>query len=332
MILITGGGSGGHLAIAKAVLEECHKKNLKCIYVGSNNRHDKLWFENEDKFEEKYFLNATGFVDKKGIKKLFVLFKLISTIIECIKIIKKHKVTKVFSVGGYSSVSAGVASVLCFKPLYIHEQNSVFGLANKILSKFAKRTFCSFIEPYDAYPIQEKFFSDNVKLNLKKIMFIGGSNGASFINDLALNIAPILEQNEISIIHQCGDKDFIKCKEWYENHNIKAEVFAFSNDIDKYLKTADLCIARAGASTIFECLASNMPCIFIPYIYAYKNHQYYNAKFLEEKNLAYLVEQKDVNKNAILELIFSINIKELSLKLSHIEKINGAKEIVKVLA
>ena len=332
MILITGGGSGGHLAIAKAVLQKCHEKNIKCIYVGSDNHHDKLWFENEDMFEEKYFLKATGYVDKKGIKKLFVLLGLIKTIIASIKIIKKHKVTKVFSVGGYSSVSAGVASILCFKPLYIHEQNSVFGLANKILSKFAKRTFCSFKAPYDPYPIQEKFFDSNTRTSLKKIFFMGGSNGASFINELALNMAPTLEKNNISIIHQCGDKDFRKCKQWYEEQGIKAEVFSFSNNIDEYLKNTDLCIARAGASTMFECVASNVPCIFIPYLYAYKNHQYFNAKFLKDKNLAYLIEQNNANKDNVLELVFSINIKEMSLKLNLIEKINGADKIVEVLA
>lgn len=332
MVLITGGGSGGHLAIAKAVLQKCHEKNIKCIYVGSDNYHDKLWFENEKMFEEKYFLKATGYVDKKGFKKILVLIMLIKTIFLSIKIIKKHNVKKVFSVGGYSSVSAGIAGVLCFKPLYIHEQNSVFGLANKILSKFAKRTFCSFVEPYDPYPVQEKFFDNKTRNHFKKIMFIGGSNGANFINELALNIAHTLRQNDIEIIHQCGDKDFIKCKEWYEQNDIKAEVFAFSNEIDKYLKETDLCIARAGASTMFECIASNVPCIFIPYIYAYKNHQYYNAKFLSDKNLAYLVEQKNANIDDILKMIFSINIKEISLRLSHIEKINGAENIAKVLA
>lgn len=120
MIAITGGGTGGHLAIARALKDELNNRNIKPIYIGSQSGQDKSWFENDTGFEKTYFLNSSGVVNKKGIKKIAVLFEILKSAFYCKKLFKKHNIKAIFCVGGYSAAPASFASILSFLPLYIH--------------------------------------------------------------------------------------------------------------------------------------------------------------------------------------------------------------------
>ena len=144
MVAITGGGTGGHLAIANALKEELNARGLKPIYIGSQNGQDKAWFEDDNGFDQTYFLDSKGVVNKRGIKKLLVLKDIISSAFTCRGIFKKHKVKAVFCVGGYSAAPASFASILSRTPIYIHEQNAVIGTLNKLLKPFSKEFFSSY--------------------------------------------------------------------------------------------------------------------------------------------------------------------------------------------
>ena len=156
-IAITGGGTGGHLKIAKVIKEELNKRGIKPIYIGSTSGADKEWFENDSGFEEKYFLHSGGVVDKKGLKKIVSLGTIIKLSFQAKKILKSHNIKAVFSVGGYSAAPASFAAVLTNTPLFIHEQNAHIGSLNKFLKPFSKRFFNTFLynEPY---PVDEIFF------------------------------------------------------------------------------------------------------------------------------------------------------------------------------
>jgi len=334
MIAITGGGTGGHLAIANALKEELNSRGLKPIFIGSKNGQDKSWFENDNGFKKTYFLDSKGVVNKKGIKKLFVLKDILSSAFTCRDIFKTHNVKAVFCVGGYSAAPAAFAAILTRTPLYIHEQNAVIGTLNKLLKPFAKEFFSSYDEnsKVKEYPISDKFFeSRRVRKELKTIIFLGGSQGANFINRLAMNVTPKLIANGIHIIHQTGKKDYSTCKEFYEKNSLHVECFDFSKDILKKLNKADFAISRAGASTLWELSANGLPALFIPYPYAAKNHQYFNAKILVDKNAALLKIENDLEDKVLLTVIKEVNLEEISKKLSAIITKNGIKTIADML-
>jgi len=333
MIAITGGGTGGHLTIAKAIKEELNKRGIKPIFIGSEKGQDRLWFENDEGFSEKYFFKTSGIVNKKGFQKISSLKTILFYSTQCKEIFEKHSIEKIFSVGGYSASAASIASVIYRKKLFLHEQNSVTGKLNKILKPFCEEFFCSFDEnsPVKDYPVNEIFFKNaRVRKEIKTIIFLGGSQGASAINRFALSIAHDLSSRNIKIIHQCGKKDFETVKNFYKKNSIPAICFDFSKELHDYIKQADFAVSRAGASTLFELVSSALPTLFIPYPYAAKDHQYYNALFLKKRNLAFLEREEDLKKETLLNILEK-EIQPVSEKLMKLIKPNGAKKIVDII-
>ncbi|WP_096025183.1 undecaprenyldiphospho-muramoylpentapeptide beta-N-acetylglucosaminyltransferase [Campylobacter lanienae] len=329
MIAITGGGTGGHLAIAKAFANELNSRGIKAIFIGSSSGQDKMWFENSDIFEATYFLNSSGVVNKRGFGRLKSLINILNLAFKCKRIFKFHKVSSVISVGGYSAAPAAFGAIIWGKKLYIHEQNAVIGRLNLILKPFAREFFSSYFEPKFDYPVDEKFFKiSRIRKNLNTILFLGGSQGANFINNLALNLAKDLDKNGIKIIHQCGQKDYETIVEKYKELNIKAEIFAFSKDIDLFMSRADFCISRAGASTIWELCAASLPTLFIPFPYAANNHQFYNAKFLNDQNAAMVLKENEIDNKNLLNIIYNLNLEDVSQKLINLLNKNGSKVII----
>lgn len=331
MIAITGGGTGGHLVIAKAIKEELNKRGIKPIYIGSTRGQDKAWFEKDEGFTHTYFLPSQGVVNKSGIHKIVALIDIIKSSFTCRAIFKRHHINKVFSVGGYSAAPASLSAILSRIPLYIHEQNAIKGKLNTLLKPFSKAFFSSYEQnaTHTNYPIGEAFFQVQRKReNLKTIIFLGGSQGAHFINQLALDLALELKENNISIIHQTGKKEFDAIKQFYRENDIHADVFDFSSEIATKLEKADFAISRSGASTLWELCAACVPSLFIPFPHAAANHQLFNAKDLADKGLALIEEEKYLDKKNILQKINNINLQEVSQNLIHSIQNGGAKEIV----
>lgn len=331
MIAITGGGTGGHLVIAKAIKEELNKRGIKPIYIGSTAGQDKAWFEEDKGFFQTYFLESRGVVNKKGFKKLGALFSILSLAFTCKAIFKRHEITHVFSVGGYSAAPASFGALLHRTPLYIHEQNAIMGKLNALLKPFTKAFFSSYesTSTYTNYPVRETFFRKSRHRNeLKTVIFLGGSQGASFINSLAKDMALELKRHDIAIIHQTGKKDFEALSAFYKEHDIPADVFAFSNDIADKLARADVAISRSGASTLWELCASRLPALFIPFPHAAANHQFFNAKALADKGLAIVKEQATLNAQTALEAILTMDLPTISSNLADTIAYGGAQEIV----
>ena len=326
-IAITGGGTGGHLKIAKVIKNELNKKGIEPIYIGSITGQDRNWFANEDGFSAKYFLNSSGVVNKKGLNKIKSFTNIIKLSFEARDILKKYNITKVFSVGGFSAAPASFAAVISGRELYIHEQNAHIGSLNKLLKPFSKKFFNTFLYN-DPYPIDDIFFeSARIRKKINTVIFLGGSQGASFINDLVLKLAPELQKRNINIIHQCGKRDYEKVKNFYETNNIQADFFDFDKNLVEKIKKADLAISRAGASTLFELTANQLPAIYIPYPYAAKDHQYHNAKFLADKNASFVFRQNEITPQKILEIL-NTDLEEYSQNLAKINRKNGSKIIV----
>ena len=325
-IAITGGGTGGHLKVAKAIKDELNKRDIKPIFIGSTSGQDKKWFENDEGFSAKYFLDSKGVVNQKGIKKINSLTNIIKLSFEANKILKKHNIKKVFSVGGFSAAPASFGAIMSKKELFIHEQNAHIGSLNKLLKPFSKRFFNTFFYN-DPYPVEEIFFQGRIRKKIKTIIFLGGSQGASAINNLAMDLAHFLKEKNINIIHQTGKRDYLKIKDFYEKNNIKADFFDFDTNLIEKIKKADLAISRAGASTLFELVANNLPAVYIPYPYAAGDHQYYNAKFLEDKKASFVFRQNQIKKEIIFDIL-NLDLEEYSKNLNKLAVKNGAEYIV----
>ena len=305
-LCITGGGTGGHLMIAEALVKAAVIDGHEVIFIGSTSGQDRKYFQENSAFSHVYFLETTGVVNQKGFGKLKALFKVFKAFLTSRALLKKHKIRATYSVGGFSAAPASFASLSRFIPLFIHEQNAVEGRLNTLLKPYAKR----FISAYDnnspikGYPVKDEFFDNSrVRNELKTIIFLGGSQGAKAINDLALSVAKELQTLGIKIIHQAGEKDFLRVKEEYKSLHVDVELYAFTTELDTIMSNADLAVSRAGASTLWELCANGLPAFFIPYPHAAGDHQYYNARFIVENSLGWCERESEDLKSKLLSIL-----------------------------
>ncbi|OQX73721.1 MAG: undecaprenyldiphospho-muramoylpentapeptide beta-N-acetylglucosaminyltransferase [Campylobacteraceae bacterium 4484_4] len=332
-IVITGGGTGGHLAIARAVKEALTEAGIEPVFIGSTYGQDRRWFEEEAGWSARYFFDTRGVVNKRGIARFVSLWQIFRYTLESGKIFKKHDIDAVFSVGGYSAAPASFAAILFRKPLFIDEPNAVTGRLNEILKRWAR----AIISPYDpasslkSIPIQSRYFQRaRVRKEIKTILFLGGSQGAKAINDFAMQIAPILKKRGVRIIHQAGERDLERVRRFYHKEGIDADLFGFSDRLDEKIEEADFTICRAGASTLWELCASGLPALFVPYPHAAGDHQYYNAKFLADKNLSFVVREPELGTKWI-EKIFAADIEKMSEGMRSLVHPGGAAEIARFI-
>lgn len=332
-IIITGGGTGGHLSVAKSFIQEFYKRDYQIIYIGSTKGQDKQWFENDQKLYKTFFFDTKGVVNQNFLGKIDALYLILKALIQSMKIIKKYKVSKVISVGGFSAAAASAAAIAMRCDYYIHEQNSVMGKLNSITSKYAKEVFSSYLETSKVkdYPINEKYFEHSrLKEEIKTIIFLGGSQGAKAINNFAITVAPKLKEMGYNIIHQTGKNDFENIKKQYEELNIDVDVFDFSKELLEKMDKADFAVSRAGASTLWELVALGIPCLFIPFPYAAANHQYHNAKYLLDNDLCFLQTEDQLSSEYLFECLKSDISKKSQRLIDTIHK-DAIKNIVDII-
>ena len=328
---MTGGGTGGHLAIIKAVKEQLKGETL--IYIGSTTGQDRQWFEDDKDFAHTYFFETRGVVNQRGLGKFKSLWMMLWAMVQARKLLKKHQAKVVFSVGGFSAAATAFAAKSAGVPLVIHEQNAALGSLNKLLRPYAAAFISSYLDesPIKAYPIKEVFFENaRIRKRVKTIIFLGGSQGAKAINTLALEIAPELKKRGIRIIHQAGEKNIDEVRQAYEEAGIEAEVFGFTTKLADSMKEADLAVARAGASTLWELSATALPTLFIPYPYAASDHQYYNALFLVEKDLAWIMREEEIDTSKVLSLLDE-DLENKSRGLMEAVEKDGSRQIATLL-
>lgn len=319
-VVITGGGTGGHLKVADAFIDELIKRDINVIFIGSCNGQDKSWFENDERLSETFFLDTRGVVNKNKIGKVLSLSNIFLKMIKCLSIYSKYKIDTVISVGGFSAAAATFAAIA--KPnckLYIHEQNSKMGKLNELTAKFATEVFSSFIEESKIkdYPVSKEFFElSRIRKEIKTVAFFGGSQGAVAINNFALKVAPRLKEEGYRIIHQTGKNDFERVNAEYNKLKMNVDVFGFSKELPYKMKEADFAVSRAGASTLWEMCASGLPSLFIPYKYAAGDHQYYNAKDLVDKNIAFMSREDNLNEEMFFKAL-DCDVENISIRLQN---------------
>lgn len=313
-LCITGGGTGGHLMIARALLEAAVSKGHEVIFIGSTHGQDYKYFGEASKFSEVYFLPTTGVVNQKGLGKLKALYKIFKALLRSRAILEEHNIDATYSVGGFSAAPASFASLTKRIPLFIHEQNAVEGRLNSLLKPYA-RSFISAYETTSAikgYPVEEVFTDTaRVRKSFKTIIFLGGSHGAKAINDLALSVCEELRRRDIKIIHQAGEADYERVKREYEALGVDVELYGFTKELALLMEQADLAVSRAGASTLWELTTNGCPAFYVPYPYAAGDHQFHNAKFILDNELGWCEREGEKLEGKFLEIL-DVNLESKS--------------------
>ncbi len=332
-IIFTGGGTGGHLVIALSLAEAAVSRGHRVMFIGSTSGQDRQWFGESKVFEEAHFLETTGVVNKKGLGKLGALWKTLKAVVESRRLIREFGADAVVSVGGFSAAPAALAAVTMNTPLYIHEQNAVTGKLNTLLRPKAKRFFSSYEEGENHcdYPVNPVYFRDaRVRDRIKTVIFLGGSQGAKFINDLALEIAPWLASGGMHIIHQCGAKEEERVKSAYRELGIDAEVYGFTTEIASLVARSDFAISRSGASTLWELCAAQVPTFYIPFPHAAADHQFHNAQYILKYDCGWCERQGD-EVGAKLQGAILSDIRSKSERLARLIAPSGAVHIIETI-
>lgn len=333
-VVITGGGTGGHLNVAKEFIDAFYKRGITPIFVGSENGKDKEWFARDFHIKKCYFLKSRGVVNKDFKGKALALFDIAKEVSHCLDLFSTLDVKTVISVGGYSAAPASMAAILksgC--KLYIHEQNSVTGKLNHYTKRFASEFFSSYDlnSKVKDYPVKMEYFNEaRIRQNVKTIIFLGGSHGAAAINNYALELAPSLNKAGIKIIHQTGKNDFNRVVEEYSKLGISLDIFAFDQKLHLKMSQADFAVSRAGASTLWELAANAIPTLFIPYPSAAGDHQFHNAAFLRNKGLCFVAREKELHPNILIKCLKS-NIEKMSKGLTDCIMYDSVESMIDII-
>lgn len=316
-IVITAGGTGGHIFPALAIINKIksHDKNSKFLYFGTTDRMEK------DIIPEKgipYIGIQMKGLNRKNILKNITVLKIYLAAIKKAEVeLKKFKPDIVIGVGGYITAPVLVAANHLGIKTIIHEQNSIPGVSNKLLSHFVNKICVSFKESESYFPKKKTIYTGNPRseeiLSMEKgkredfgfnhkskfIILVMGSLGSLTMTKKMKELIPSFKDKDYQVLVVTGKNYYDDYKDVKIPTNVKIVPFYDA----KYMKDADLIITRSGASTIAEVTALLLPSIMIPSPYVTHNHQYKNAKALEDKKACKILEEKDFCKENLLSLI-----------------------------
>ena len=376
-IMITGGGSGGHLSVAKSIIDslitDYNMPVENIIYVGGDlgmegeqigNSLEKKEFK-ESKFL-KYFIRAGKLQRKISFNTVPLLLRSLLGFFDSISIIKKSKPTLLISSGGFVSVPVCIAGWIFHKPIYLHEQTASVGLANRIVSKFAKKIYVAYKDSLKFFPKGKSVHSGNIvrkeifekqitpdtnkdivalmvtNKSLPLIYISGGSLGSHSINTKVFESLNSLLR-KYRVILQTGDNEVYK--DYEKGVNIKRSLqseyqqrfvvikYIDSHSIGYVLNNMNLFVGRSGANTVYELGVLKKSALFIPIPWVTHNEQYLNAKVLSDIGTANILEEKYLEQCNLEEEIerFQRQLEMRSIDYDKLEKLFPTNSLYNIL-
>ena len=309
-MIITGGGTGGHLfpgiAVAQAIQQQFPAGEIMFISTDRSIDNKAL----SSLALQKISISCQGIKGKSFLGTIKAMAQLPLSLWQAMKIVKEFRPDIVLGVGGYVTGPVVLAAKILGIKTCIHEQNSVPGITNRILGKMVDRI-------YTSIPGSEKFFSakktvltgnpirqdilavaeqlNEEKTKFKTLLVLGGSQGAHRVNKLVVEALAAAELPlGFEVIHQTGVTDEEWVRKAYGDKGVVAEVSAFIDNMSAAYARADFVVSRAGATTLAELAVTGKPVVFIPYPYAADNHQVANAQFLVEGGAAWMFQENEL--------------------------------------
>lgn len=357
-ILVIGGGTGGHLFPAIAVLEEIEKRGIKGALV--TDHRCKKYLKNHQNLE--IHLLRSPKPSSNILHKIYVMYLSLITLIRAFFLLRKLRPKLIIGFGGYVTYPVLLLARIRKIPIMLHEQNCFLGRVNALFARHAKTLFLSFektenipdeISESDIVisgnPVRSEIMallsaSKPKAKDYFEILITGGSQGASFLSKsvpgIVRMLAKKLPNTSFKVVQQARPEDIEELKSTYEKYEIEAEISDFFFNMPELLNRADLFIGRAGASTISEVIISQTMSVLIPYPYASEKHQHFNARMVHDAKAGLYFDQDDFNEDYVANKIADIihnkdkmneiksNLKKLQKDSSHII-VDTAAQIMK---
>ena len=318
-VIISAGGTGGHIYPALAIINKIKEMepDSEFLYIGTHNRMEKdIIPKHNISFKA---IEIYGFNRKNLLKNFKTVKCLINAKKECKRIISEFRPDIVIGVGGYVTVPVIIAAHNLGIKTFIHEQNSIAGKANKALSNYVDLIGVSLKSSMNEFPKDKTIFTGNpcsenaikvesipkTKFGLSKdkksVLIVMGSLGAKKVNEFMINTLPLFSDKDYELLYVTGKNDY---KETIKNKFPKnVKIVSYVENLSGLMKDIDLMITRAGASTLSEIISLNIPSILIPSPYVPNNHQYKNAMDLVNSKAAYIIEEKDLDGQKLVDMV-----------------------------
>ena len=337
--VVVAGGSGGHIYPALSIINKIKSedKDSDVLYIGTSTKMEK-------DIVPKAGIPFKG-LDIEGLDRhrLFHNFKVFKKYRkgykEAIDILREFKPDIVIGVGGYITLPVLNAAYKLGIPSIIHEQNSIPGLSNKLLTKKVKKICVSLPGSVKYFPEEKCVYTGNPRSeeiisvkkkskkslgfdeNKKLVVFVMGSLGSTTMTEKLKELIPLFSNKAYQVLVITGKNYFDEYKDIEVSNNVK--IVPFMEDLINLLKDSDLIVSRAGASTIAEITAIGLPAILVPSPYVTNNHQYKNAKELEDNGACRIVEESEFTPNKIINEIDKI----FDNKEAYDEMVNNSKKL-----
>ena len=315
-ILISTGGSGGHVVPATILYE--HLKDQFNVSISTDDRGLKFLDKNRYKIE---IFNIAP-ISKNIFLFPYQFFLIIYYFIKSIFFLKKEKIDILISTGGYMSVPLCLASKILNTKLFLFEPNMVLGRSNKFFIKSCEKVFCysekiknfpnKYINKINVIPalLRKKFYEVDKAESIDEhinLLIIGGSQGAKIFDSLTkVSIIELSKKYSLKVYQQTNSINFKDLNKFYEDNNINHNLFDFNEDIPSLMNKANICITRAGASTLAELVFLNLPFIAIPLPSSKDNHQFENAFYYNKIGCNWILNQNEINDETITNKLINI--------------------------
>ncbi|MEE8321496.1 MAG: undecaprenyldiphospho-muramoylpentapeptide beta-N-acetylglucosaminyltransferase [Gammaproteobacteria bacterium] len=308
-VLIMAGGTGGHIYPALAVADYLRQKGVPLFWLGTAKGLESRVVPQNG--YQLLTINISGLRGKGILKWMMAPVILGLALFQSLLILFKRRPSVVLGMGGFVSGPGGLAAWLMRVPLYIHEQNAVAGLTNRMLAPMADIVMEAFPGAFKALPnvkvtgnpvrpglfeiiSPEQRLRDREKNNLR-LLVLGGSQGALVLNRIIPEvIGSVGNDFQIEVWHQSGDRHFESTVTRYQTLCIQGKIVPFIEDMTEAYAWADIVICRAGALTVAELAAVGVASVLVPYPYAVDDHQTANALYLSDNDGAILIAESDL--------------------------------------
>lgn len=340
--LVMAGGTGGHIFPGLAMAEALRDAGWQVHWLGApNSMEQDLVPAQGFAFEAVSFGGVRG----KGIQTLALLpLRLLRAFWQSLQVVRRVQPHVVLGLGGYISFPGGMMASLWGKPLVLHEQNSVPGMANKLLSQLADRVFTAFPEVFKTghwvgNPLR-KAFTEQAQPAARfagrsgplRLLVVGGSLGAKALNDTVPQALALMSASQRpTVIHQSGAKQIDALRANYQAVGVEAELVPFIEDMATAFAQADVVICRAGASTVTELAAVGVAAMLVPFPFAVDDHQTTNAQFLVSAGGGWLMPQAELTPQGLADWLSGLDRSQLvavAEKASAQKKTNATREVL----
>ena len=343
-IMIMAGGTGGHVYPAMAVADYLKEHGWNIVWLCTEGGMENRLIEGKNYV--KAVINMRGVRGKGLLSWLLLPFKLSTACKQSLVAIRQYQPDVVLGMGGFAAFPGGLMAKILRKPLIIHEQNSVAGLTNKVLSLVANQTLAAFPSAFEraailvGNPVRQEITQQALpahrygqRTGNLNLLIVGGSLGAAALNDVLPKALAQLPNMQFNVVHQAGEKHIADLQANYQAANVRADAKAFIHNMAEMYAWADIVICRAGALTVAELASVGVASILVPYPFAVDDHQTTNAQYLSDAGAARLISQTEFNVLRATEMLRGLTREiclAMAIKAKYLAKPDATKSVAKI--